>query len=87
MKKKDEQAARSSAERVKHYDLLSSLAQADVGVNVAQLLRYDTKEAEALTPRLIRGRTAKRVMAAIEGSVKTEKKSAVCKKTEEPKNV
>lgn len=41
-------AAKSLAEQVDHYDLLSSLAHANAGISIRQLFRGDFKEAAVL---------------------------------------
>lgn len=51
---------------MKHYDLLSSLGQADSCINIGHYLRGDAKEAETVTRRSFRGCAGKRFLAAIE---------------------
>lgn len=49
---------------MKPYNLLTSLAQSNAGVNIAQLLRSVAKEAEGKARELFRGSTGRKVRAA-----------------------
>lgn len=59
-------AAKSLPERVDHYNLLSSLVQANPGIKIGQLLRGDVKDAAVMERQIFRGTAGKKVMAAID---------------------
>lgn len=59
-------AAKSLTERVKHYDLLSNLAQANTVINIGQLLCGDVKDAAVIARRIYYETAGKKLMAAFE---------------------
>lgn len=51
-KSSQQTAAKSPTEKVEHYDLLLSIAQARAGMNIDHFLGGDVKEAEAMAAKL-----------------------------------
>lgn len=59
-------AAKKLIVRVKHYDRLSSLVQANAGIDINQLVRGNAKEAETIARELSREKHRRKVLAAVE---------------------